>query len=445
MKIKRLFIFILTAIICFGAASPVYAIDDATLDFYAENDIKFYDPLGSQEFGPAGCSPGGGDLSAPAPTTLTGGTNQEKVWNYFIFRGLTPVAAAGAMGNIEQENGAFDPYAGENGDTTWNQSVERVGFGLIQWTNTGGAGAGGRRGKLIQYLKDNGVTSPSRDNIDRALLLQLNWLWDGEYGRMTWQEQLNAESTYEGNTAIASYNSNYSANRAPSQVGNGTAMLFHSLVERSNDTPNMLQERIDSAKKFFEQFGNTSTNCAAGALAQGGITDPMQARALLVEFIDYVRQRTGSSVPNVPANITIGQALGTPGQNFDKQCEGVSCGQCTALSMWFTRYKTEYTTYGGGNGIDVVSRLMDIQANKTAGLQHGSEPQPYSIFSWSGSGSAGHTGVVLGVFDDGAILIMENNIASHQLRVQKYSREQWQAKLLRGEYSFAYVGDKLKP
>ena len=444
-RLRISFLLLAAAIVVITNFNPsiVFAIDDATYDFFAENDIIFYDPTDSAV--PSTCYSGvGGNLSAPAPTALVGSTNQEKVWNYFIARGLTPIAAAGAMGNISHETSSFDPYAGESGDVSWSQSIENVGFGLIQWTNTGGAGANGRRGKVIQHLKDNGITGPSKENADKALLLELNWLWDGEYGKSTWQEQVNAESSVGGNPEIASYRKPYSDNRAPSQVGNGSTMVFHSLVERSNDTPDMLQGRINSAAKFLTQFGNQAIGCAAGGLIPGGITDYQQARGLLVEFIEYVKQKTGSSVPDVPATITPDQPLGTPGSNFDKMCDGVSCGQCTALSMWFTKYKTDYTTYGSGNGIDVVYKLMEIPANVAAGLKHGAEPQPYSIFSWKGSGVEGHTGVVLGVFEDGSILIMENNVNHRQLRVKKYTKQGWQELLLRGEYSFAYVGDKLK-
>jgi beta-N-acetylhexosaminidase len=206
--------------------------------------------------GGGGGGGGSGDLSGSAPTSLTGSTNQEKTWNYFKSRGLTDVAAAGAMGNMEQEDSTFNPYLGEGGDTSWNQSVENKGFGLIQWTNTGGAGAKGRRGRIIQHLIDNGISTPDPAKVDDALLLELNWLWDGEYGKMTWQEPLNDETTVDGDPSVS-----FSANN----VGNGSAMLFHALVERSADDTTGKQQRIDSAKKFLDQFGGTGgggNNCS---------------------------------------------------------------------------------------------------------------------------------------------------------------------------------------
>lgn len=58
-----------------------------------------------------------------------------------------------------------------------------------------------------------------------------------------------------------------------------------------------------------------------------------------------------------------------------------------------------------GNGKDVVKNLGK------AGLQTGTEPRPYAIFSWSNSGF-GHTGVVLGVNDDGTFIVGESSCSA---------------------------------
>lgn len=229
------------------------------INFYSNNDILFYNPCAST------CSVDGGFLNGPAPTRLIGSSNAEKTWNYFIERGLSPIAAAGAMGNIQHESG-FNPWIGESGSTSIDPTDMGVGFGLIQWTNTDG-NANGRRAGVIRAMESAGINLSNinqndQSQTDTALLVQLNWLWDGEYGRMTWQEELNAETKIEGDTSIASFNSTYSSQRAASQVGNGATLLFHALVERSNDTPDRLQGRIDSAKEWFSKFSGDTTNCS---------------------------------------------------------------------------------------------------------------------------------------------------------------------------------------
>lgn len=195
-----------------------------------------------------GGSGSSGNLGSPAPTSLTGEDNAQKIWNYFKARGLTDIAAAGALGNLKKESSAFDPYVGESGDTSWSQTVLQVGFGIIQWTNTDN-NTMGRRYQVIQHLKNNGITTPDRSREDEALLLELNWLWDGEYGGMTWQEQVNAETTVDGDPSVHFTEDN---------TGNGSTMVFHKFVERSGDGVSGKQQRINYAKEFLERFGGTS-------------------------------------------------------------------------------------------------------------------------------------------------------------------------------------------
>ena len=224
--------------------------------YYVEQNIGYYDPCDTASV----CSAGGGSLTTPAPSSLSGESNQERTWNYLIARGLTPVAAAGVMGNIQEES-------------SFSASVEEAsgggGLGIIQWT-------GDRRTKLESAASDAGINLA--DN-EAALLFELNYLWDGEYGSMTWQKQVNTETTVEGNTAIASFNNKFSSQLAESQEGNGSTMVFHALIERSNDVPTatdkydgvgVLDERIASAQGFLEEFGNgANNNCSIGA---GGLS-----------------------------------------------------------------------------------------------------------------------------------------------------------------------------
>ena len=242
---------------------------EARADFYSQNDIQFIDPC---ESGGA-CASGIGTLTGPPPTSLRGEDNAEKTWNYFRDRGLSPIAAAGAMGNIEHESG-FNPWIGESGSTSISPSTMGVGFGLIQWTNTDG-NANGRRAGIINAMQTAGINLGNINQNDQAqtdiaLMTQLNWLWDGEYKEMTWQEPVNNETKIDGDTNIASYHPAYSSQRAESQVDNGTTLLFHALVERSGDTPSMLQERVDGAKAWLDKF---SGGGPGGDCATGGTTD----------------------------------------------------------------------------------------------------------------------------------------------------------------------------
>ena len=224
----------------FVSTNTVHANDT----FYDLNDIILY---GS---GSSSCSVSG-SASGGSVSSLSGSNNDEKVWNYFITKGLTPVAAAGAMGNMNQESPGFKPLVEEGGSG--------VGFGLIQWSYD-------RRTNLESAAAKAGVSFASGADEEKALLFQLDYLWDGEYGKQTWQEPVNAEASVDGNPAI-----DFRADN----TGNGSTLVFHKFVERSGDGTKGKQERIDDAKMFLEKFGgggasSASSNCANTASASSG-------------------------------------------------------------------------------------------------------------------------------------------------------------------------------
>src|SRR5262249_48428181 len=70
--------------------------------------------------------------------------SKEDAVQYLVSRGLSPVAAAGLVGNMGAESG-YDPGI--------NERSGGGGFGLLQWT-------GPRRAALTQYAADTG-SSPS--------------------------------------------------------------------------------------------------------------------------------------------------------------------------------------------------------------------------------------------------------------------------------------------
>lgn len=360
--IKRILILLLTILTAtVSVIIPVSAIDD---QFWADSNIIFYNPKNS------GCIPGGGGSLSGSPGSLTGGTNEEKVWNYLTGRGLTAISAAGVMGNMVQENSSFDPWLGENGNNSIDKTVLGVGFGIIQWTNTGG-NTQGRRYGVMKYLEDNGVrldaTDPSQN--DLALKLELDWLWDGEYGQETWQGPLNNETTVDGDASRPSSESN---------VGNGSTLLFHALIERSADGIAGKQERIDSAKAYLDKYGSSNFSGCGG---DGDWGDP---DSLIAAF----KAQVGTGGYTMPNGYVYGHC--THG--------------CTTLSAWFI---SEYTTltHGGGNGGQVASNLASAN-----GIPLTDSPEPPAIFSstegnWYATDYRGHTGLVVKVEGSKATVI----------------------------------------
>ena len=131
-------------LIVMGSSQVAYAIDT---QFYSSNDILFYNP---------------DDCSVQATngstvfTAVAGNDNAQKIYNFLTttsFSGLgnkpfTPVQAAGALGNFQQESG-MNPSAIEGGKV---DSAIGDGHGLAQWsysTSNGVRLGPGRRGALM--------------------------------------------------------------------------------------------------------------------------------------------------------------------------------------------------------------------------------------------------------------------------------------------------------
>ena len=80
-----------------------------------------------------------------------------KVWNWLTSNGMNTAAAAGVMGNIEQEDTPFDPTIIQDPPGGNANSVEDVpwgaGYGLVQYTDPT------RKGNLLNWTKEHGLSS----------------------------------------------------------------------------------------------------------------------------------------------------------------------------------------------------------------------------------------------------------------------------------------------
>jgi murein DD-endopeptidase MepM/ murein hydrolase activator NlpD len=111
-------------------------------------------------------------IACGGSTMLVGSDNPEKVWHFLIGKGLTPIQAAGAMGNLQFEGG-FNPRRVEDG---WGFPKEmdtmppnkgpqgQPGYGIVQWTSPD------RKAGLVSL-------SQSRNLPVHDLALQLDYMW----------------------------------------------------------------------------------------------------------------------------------------------------------------------------------------------------------------------------------------------------------------------------
>ena len=111
-------------------AQPTFAVipDESTLDYFDNNDIFYYNPVGHHG---EGC----GSSSA---TKLAGANLKEKIWNYFIDAGFDDAQTAGIVGNGLAESG-LTPTRSANGSY----------WGIFQW--------GPRRPELWALMDEAGL------------------------------------------------------------------------------------------------------------------------------------------------------------------------------------------------------------------------------------------------------------------------------------------------
>jgi hypothetical protein len=138
-------------------------------------------------------------------TDLSGSDNAEKIWRFLIGKGLTPIQAAGLMGNIKTES-SFNPRlveAGTWGGQKWGGESDEIppavgpagqpGYGLVQWTSPG-------RKKGLGDLANskNPIVKPS------DLGVQLEFMWselEGPYKSVA-LDPLRQATTIEVATSI---------------------------------------------------------------------------------------------------------------------------------------------------------------------------------------------------------------------------------------------------
>lgn len=121
---------------------------------------------------------------------------------------------------------------------------------------------------------------------------------------------------------------------------------------------------------------------------------------------------------------------------------------CTTISAWFIGDHTTLV-YGHGNGNQVVDNLIASNPGKLTATDKPTKA-PAIFSSWAGTlhatGSAGHTGLVTAVHEDGTIETLESgaNIEMHGFSYPYSTTFTLSPEEYSGNVKFVYVGDYLK-
>lgn len=178
--IGRLLLLILILALSFGNVAGAVDVNPEQ-----QRDVLF--PLYSD----VACS--GPNCGCSGTTSLVGADNAEKVWNYFIAKGLEPHLVAGMLGNFARESG-INPIRIQGAGNRESQDPNdagSLGWGLMQWTPGS---------KIIGLMEQAGITTPVYE-----LGSQLDLVWwhlnnTSPTGRQNVIEGFRQQTTVEGAT-----------------------------------------------------------------------------------------------------------------------------------------------------------------------------------------------------------------------------------------------------
>lgn len=204
-------------------SAPAFARDAM---YRAQNDVLYFSECtpsagGGGESGnstPGSGSSGGGDCGEQG---YAGGgrnsqANKDQIWNYFKSKGLSDVAVAGIMGNIDQES-AFMPDANNNNQSA-NQGMVGGGCrGIVQWCASRNEG-------LEKFAKERGTDWT-------CLGTQLDYVW--------------YEVTETGEAGVMQ---NLNSAQTPSEAGNVWAVEYERMATYEQSG------RAERAERIYEEY-----------------------------------------------------------------------------------------------------------------------------------------------------------------------------------------------
>lgn len=234
------------------------------------------DSIGGSVSSGSSSSTGGTTTGSTGTASANGitGTNQEIVWKFLRANGYSEAAAAGVMGNIQQECG-FNPSAVEAGNN--------IGHGLFQWSFDRWSGPNG----LDAYAKSKG-----KDWTDIGLQIEF----------------MNYEVTQGGESscfAIYGYNSSLAGFKGQNDVNYATEMFCWSYERPSAIHANMTN-RLNWANTYYNQFKGTSSTSTATAdnssTQTSGSTASAQSGSTMTSTSGTGSTTTGGAGNAIPGN-----------------------------------------------------------------------------------------------------------------------------------------------
>ncbi len=350
------------------SAGPVRALSPSDLDSLYKNAVWYVG--------------GGGCAAASDTSNLVGTDGLQRSFNYFVGRGLSPVAAAAIVGNFWWESGGVDPTSQQDGSKD-PFPKNGVGFGIAQWTFTA------RQQPLVDFAKAAG--RPVTD-----LGVQLDFAW---------------QEITTGNTALLSRLKAYTSADQISVATNDVMLNYE--APSTDPAVARFDKRLEGANLALRLYGGTVVTAGAASPTGGSsgctISGVVSCSDPALSGLSPVRQ----------AVVCTAQAELQSWQSGQSSCYKYTTGapQAGACEEWCADFvswvykRANYPFTGGQSG---GWRLAGVYEIRSLGQQNGNfhwhpektyTPKPGDIAIYSNDH---HTNIVTAI-SGGSITIIGGN------------------------------------
>jgi hypothetical protein len=423
---KRLLLTIIAVVLTVTTPASALDLDGSEIDYYAENNILFYDPTEA-----GSCSAGAG---TSGNTDYAGNTI------------LNPKQT----GNIENNRSTYENAANE-ADIPWQMIavVHLRESGLARENPSNGQG-------IYQFVDQHGGPYPAGPVDDAEFLRQTKLAAqflkskNPSLSRGSPPEEIKRTFFAYNGAGEAYINQAISMgfSQTEAEVGEGSPYVMNMADQRrdprveptrSNNTWGQIKEDHGPIKYPANSAGVNNIGAfvvyssIAGLSNCGGSFHDIKN---LDDAVEFMKTYAEDPAENAGTEVTqlwsvnskkIGRSVGhSCAAVYHANWKAADCGQCVHFTLWFIqKYTSVDYPQMSSHGELIVGNLG------TVGVETGYEPRPGAVISMLPR----HTGIVLAVLEDGSIITGEQNVDSDgAIAAIKYAPTDWKAK----GWSFAY-------
>ncbi len=353
------------------------------------------------------CGPVNNDTSVNITASKDGVKNAEKIYEYEMshVKGAKPKSVAAHIGNMAIETGhTFDPKIIQNGndfkkDIANDPSVGGYAMGIAQWDS-------GRRVNLIKYAEKEGKKWDdlgiqlnfllNHDGTDSDLIKKL-LKSDASLEEMTdkimteWERAGDKSSLSQRKSAASKYYAKFSKKDVDTADGN-----LDDATDAASDNSDASENSGCSDTDVTGGSGEIGESVKANGHTGRIIKDWNSKNDIPQKYRKYIK------LPDFKESV-----LDSPENVFPPTGNK---GQCTELTWGYMKqmYGGKQPTNGNGNVIYKAYKAQGAKttANPTVGYGFSSDP-PYA---GAADGSVGHTGIVVGVLENGDWIMANYNL-----------------------------------